>query len=147
MMLPHGKEITCPHAMIEPNEMFGIPFLGFPCVTQVLITEVGIRYTRITEMAYMPIVISAALEIHATGIPVTSRSLTLGIPMCPNTKFDILIPFRTLPLSQIIPIRSVFPRCNRHILCVYRKRGQENKSGQILSQIQVFIFHIILTFR
>ena len=86
-------EVACTHALVEADQLLGVPVLGFPVVAEVFQSECG----RVAEVVDVPVVLAAALVVHEAGVPVAVLGVALRSPVCPDAELGILEPFRALP--------------------------------------------------
>ncbi len=89
VVVAHGEKVLCADALVERNEFFGIPVLGFPFVDYVHKAELR----RVAVQFDMALVGIAAFFVHGAAIPVAGLGLALRAPVGPNAEFGVAEPF------------------------------------------------------
>ena len=92
VMHAHAEEVLCASLLVETHQTIRVPFLCFPDIDQILVTDLG----RMTIRFAVVQVLRLALHVHVARVPVAVFDRRLRSPMSPDAELGIAEPVRNL---------------------------------------------------
>ena len=105
-MTTHRHKIAGTHLNIEVHQFFGFPFIYYPIMADVLITELR----RVPVCLDVVVVLGIALYVHAAGVPISLLGDALRTPMSPDPELGVAKPIGVPVSLQGFPIGPERPR-------------------------------------